>query len=125
MRYKVTYVGLLVNYKTYVQRDIYKNMNILNKKYAYIYIYTRIIKYVSRLFRMGTHETLVTFEVISSGCNSLVVPFQQLLEGPMEVFLYECVKDLCQSFFHLLRAWGITKSHREQGLDDRDGEELS
>ncbi len=26
----------------------------------------------------------VSFEVISSGCNALVVPFQQLLEGPME-----------------------------------------
>ena len=33
----------------------------------------------------STHETLVPFEVISSGCNALVVPFQQLLEGPMEV----------------------------------------
>ena len=39
-------------------------------------------------FRMGTfidstHK--VPFEVISSGCNALVVPFQQLLQGPMEV----------------------------------------
>ena len=44
---------------------------------------------VSRLFSFGhiyweyTHETLVPFEVISSGCNALVLPFQQLLEGPM------------------------------------------
>ena len=42
-------------------------------------------------FRMGifidsTHMKLVPFEVISSGCNALV-PFQQLLEGPMEVLL--------------------------------------
>ena len=26
-------------------------------------------------------------QVISLGCNALLVPFQQLLEGPMEVFL--------------------------------------
>ena len=36
-----------------------------------------------------THETLVLFEVISSGCNTLVVPLKQLLEGPMEVLLCE------------------------------------
>ena len=48
------------------------------------------------------HETLVPFEVISSGCNTLVVPFQQLLEGPMEIPLYERVIDLRHSFFHLL-----------------------
>ena len=53
-------------------------------------------------FRMGTfineitHETLVSFEVISSGSNALVVPFQQLLEGPMEILLCEGVNDLCQ-----------------------------
>ena len=46
---------------------------------------------VSRLFSYGhfywqyTHETLVPSEVISSGCNALVIPFQQLLGGPMEV----------------------------------------
>ena len=39
-------------------------------------------------FRMGTfidrtHETLVPFKVISSSCNALVVPFEQLLQGPM------------------------------------------
>ena len=55
-------------------------------------------------FRMGTyidstHETLVSFEVISSVCNALIV---QLLEGPMEVFLCERVNDLRHSLFHLL-----------------------
>ena len=34
------------------------------------------------------------FEVISSGCNALVVPFQQLLKGPMDGLLYERVNDL-------------------------------
>ena len=34
-------------------------------------------------------QILVPFEVISSGWNALV-PFQQLLEGPMEVLLCEC-----------------------------------
>ena len=38
-------------------------------------------------YELYTHETLVPFEVISSGCNALVVPIQQLLEGPMEDLL--------------------------------------
>ena len=55
----------------------------------------------------STHETLVPFEVISYGYNALVVPFQQLLEGPMEVFLCERVNDLRHSLFHPLN-WLIT-----------------
>ena len=52
---------------------------------------------------MGTFiKTLSPFKVISSGCNALVVPFQQLLEDPMEVFLCERVNDLRHSLFHLL-----------------------
>ena len=43
------------------------------------------------IFIDNTHIKL--FEVISSGCNALVVPFQQLLEGPMEV--KDGVVDLC------------------------------
>ena len=51
-------------------------------------------------FRMGTfidsiHMKLVPFEVISSGCNALVVPFQQLLEGSMEVCDKDGVVDWC------------------------------
>ena len=42
------------------------------------------------------------YTTISSGCNALVVPFQQLLEGPMEVLLCERVNDLRHSLFHLL-----------------------
>ena len=88
-------------------------------------------------FHMGpfidnTHETLVPFEVISSSCNALVVPFQQLLKGPMEVLLCECVNDLRHSLFHLLNCLITTASelrelpsHREQGLHYREAEELS
>ena len=47
-----------------------------------------------------THGTQEPFEVISSSCKALVVPFQQLLEGPME-FLFR------HSFFHLLKVWTI------------------
>ena len=47
------------------------------------------------------HETVVLFEVNSSGCNGIVVPFQQLPEGPMEV-LCERVNDLRHSLFHRL-----------------------
>ena len=48
----------------------------------------------------STHMKLS--KVISSGCNSLVVPFQQLLEGYTEVLLCERVNDLRHSLFHLL-----------------------
>ena len=70
------------------------------------------------------------FKVISSGCNTLVVLFQQLLEGPMEVLLCEHVNDLHHSLFHLLNCLIMTaselrESHREQGLDYREAEELS
>ena len=71
--------------------------------------------------------------MISSGCNALVVPFEQLFEGPMEVLLCERVNNLRHSLFHLLNCLittasepkKITKSHREQCLDYREGEELS
>ena len=64
---------------------------------------------------------------------AFVVSFQQLLEGPMEVLLCECVNDLRHSLFHLLNCLITTaselreetKSHMEQGLDYREGEELS
>ena len=60
---------------------------------------------------MGTFiETLVPFEVISSGCNALVVTFQQLLESPMEVLLWERVNDLRHSLFHLLNCLITTAS---------------
>ena len=59
-------------------------------------------------FRMDTfidstsHETLFPFEVISSGSNALVLPFQQLLEGPIKVLLCERVNNLRHNLFHLL-----------------------
>ena len=59
--------------------------------------------------RFCTHETLVSFEVISS-CNALVVPFQQLLEGPMEVLLCKRINDLHHSLFHLLNCLITTAS---------------
>ena len=49
----------------------------------------------------STHRTLVSFEVMSSGFNALDVPFQKLLEGPMEVLFCEHVNDLRHSLFHL------------------------
>ena len=75
-----------------------------------------MIKYVSRLFSYGhlywyyTHETLVPFEAISPGCNALVVPYQQLLEGPIEVILCERVNDLRHSLFHRLNCLIMTAS---------------
>ena len=58
----------------------------------------------------STHKTLVLFEVISSCCNALIVPFQQLLVGPMEVLLCEHVNDLRHSLFHLLNCHITTAS---------------
>ena len=65
---------------------------------------------------VSPYETLVPFEVISSGCNALVVPFQHLVEGPIEVFLYECVNDLRQSLFHLLNCLITTASELGEWL---------
>ena len=64
--------------------------------YIYIYIYIRgSLNYIPDFFRMDTFiETLVLFEVISSGYNALLVLFIQLLEGHMEVLLYERVNNL-------------------------------
>ena len=56
----------------------------------------------------STHVKL-SFEVISSGGNALV-PFQQLLEGHMEVFLCERVNDHRHSLFHLLNCLITTAS---------------
>ena len=66
-------------------------------------------------FRMGnfidyTHETLVPFEIISTSCNALVVPLQQLLEGPMEVLVRERVNYLRHSLFDLLNCIITTAS---------------
>ena len=66
--------------------------------------------------RMGTFidsthiKHLVPFKVISSGCNTLVVQFQQLLEGPIEVLFCERVNDLYRSLFHLLNCLITTTS---------------
>ena len=60
-------------------------------------------KSVSQTF-LFTPEALVPFEVFSSGCNALTVPFQQLLQSPMEVLLCERVNDLRHSLFHLLNS---------------------
>ena len=54
-----------------------------------------------RTFIDSAHMKLVSFEVIS-GYNAFVVPFQHLLEGPMQVLLCERVNDLRHSLFHLL-----------------------
>ena len=72
----------------------------------------------SSLFSYGyfywqyTRETLVSFEVISSGCNALVVPFQQPLEGVMEVLLCERVNVI------ILRHSLISVASQDQNLAD-------
>ena len=71
--------------------------------FIHIYIQGTYDKFPD-FYRMGTfiestHMKLVPFKVISSGCNVLVVLFQQLLQGPMEFLLCECVNDLRNSLF--------------------------
>ena len=77
-------------------------------------------------FRIGTFidSTHMKLEVISSGCNTLFVLFQQLLEGPIEVLLCERVNDLRHSLFHLNCPITTASQLREQGLDYREAEEL-
>ena len=57
-------------------------------------------------FRMGTfiESTHMKLEVISSGCNELVVPFKQFLVDPMEVLLCERVHDLRHSLFQIINS---------------------
>ena len=62
------------------------------------------------IFIYSTHETLVPFEVISTGFNAFVVPFQQLLECSLEVLLCERVNDFRHSLFHLLNCLITTAS---------------
>ena len=42
--------------------------------------------------------------------NTLVVPIQHLLQGPMEVILCESINDLGHSLFHLLNCLITTAS---------------
>ena len=82
---------------------------------------------------MGTFIDSTHFEVISSGFNALVVPFQLHLEGSMKVLLCERVNDLRHSLFHLLNCLiTIASELREKlkltggkDLDYREAEELS
>ena len=46
----------------------------------------------------------------NSDCNALAVPFQQLLERPMDVLLCERVNDLRHSLFHHLNCLITTAS---------------
>ena len=95
---------------TYVS-NLFFVMTKLSQKFCYIlevHWFTKILAFIyvrgahdkfPDFFRMGTfidsntHKPQVPFKVISSGCNALDVPFQQLLEGPMEVLLCERVND--------------------------------
>ena len=52
----------------------------------------------------------VPFEIISPSCNALVLPFQQLLEVPIEFLLCDRVNDLRHSLFHLLNCLITTES---------------
>ena len=81
----------------------------------YIYIWSSYDKFPD-FFRMGTFidsthmKHFVSFEVISSSCNALVVPFQQFLQLPMELLLCDHVNDLRHSIFHLLNCLITTAS---------------
>ena len=83
----------------------------------YIYIYNdRFPDFFSNghFYWQYIHETLVPFEVISSGCNALVVPFQQLPEGLMELLMCERVNELCHNLFHLLNFLITTASELKE-----------
>ena len=77
-----------------------------NQRYYFVYINKLRGAYdkFPDFFRMGTFIDSTHMKLLSpsSGCNALVVPFQQLLEDPMEVLLLERVNNLRHSLFHLL-----------------------
>ena len=99
---------------------------------SFIFKLMLMVKISFQTFFIWALLLIVPFEVISSGCNALVVVFQQLLEGPTEVLVWACQWPSSQplsspqlSHNDSLWAWGITKSQRKQGLDYREAEELS
>ena len=55
-------------------------------------------------------KLLSSFEVISCGCNALVVPFQKLMEGSMDIHLCERFNDLPHILFYLLNCLLTTAS---------------
>ena len=59
---------------------------------------------------MGTIIDGTHIKLYSSCCNEFVVPFQQPLEGPTEVLLFERVIDLRHSLFHFLNCLITTAS---------------
>ena len=99
-----------VDQKLMVSYFVLWNINLcgLFNAYSFFCIYIRgAYDKFPNFFCMGTfidstHMELVPFEVISSGCNALGVPFPKILEGLMEVLLCELLKDLRHNLFHLL-----------------------
>ena len=87
----------------------YQPLDIILCRILFIHIWDAYDKFPD-FFRIGiwNYRRHLKFQyVVFSGCNALVVPFQQLLEGPMEVLLCEHVNDLCHSLFHLLSLLGF------------------
>ena len=118
---------------TYIYLYIYSyDKNLIPKSFLISKIFTVLCKQQCTVF-----STILTYEVITINfqtffiwalllivdiwnssplrsnlpqSNTLVVPFQQLLEGPMEVLLCEHVNDLHHSLFHLLNCLITTDS---------------
>ena len=80
------------------------------------HLYGLVLRLSKKLYKLLRSEqalryfTSKSFEVISSGYNALVLLFQQLLEGSLEVLLCERVNDLRHSLFHLLNCLITTAS---------------
>ena len=112
IKYKQTKVNHLFSLSRTVC-FVLRHINLIGHLINQVKENTKVVQNVSRLFSSGhfyweyTHET---HEIFSSSCNALVLLFQQLLEGPMEVLLCERVNDLCHSLFHLLNCLITTAS---------------
>ena len=84
--------------------------------HTHTYTHTYICVYEDHYIRLFSYGGLLLIvhtwnsSLISSGCNALVAPFQQLLEDSMEIHLCERVNELCHSLFNLLNCLITTAS---------------
>ena len=127
--YICTHIYACLYMYIYVHTFVYIYIYIYAYIYMHIYIYIHVRGSLNKFpdfFPMGT---LIPFEVISSGCKTLPTTSGRHHGSPP---VWACQWPSSQplsstQLSHNDSLWAevITKSHREQGLDYRDGKELS
>ena len=103
-----TYIHIFVYIYIYIY--IYKYIYVCMYICMYIHIYIQAYMYINVLMIVYMFSYSLCFNIVNFIYNALMVPFQQLLQCPMEVLLCERVSDLRHSLFHLLNCLITTTS---------------